>query len=87
MVEYIGYAASALFAFCGLPQAIKAYRTKSAEDVSMLFLLMWGGAEELMPIYVYATHGFDVPLMANYFLNLVFVCVILRYKVKPKTEI
>lgn len=84
MTETIGYIASLLFAFCGLPQAIKCWKEGHARGVSSLMIGMWLGGEVLMTYYVIMKHGMDLPLLLNYVINTVFVLIILRYKIKER---
>lgn len=83
-VEHIGWISGILFAFCGLPQAIQSIRTGNSEGVSLALLLMWGTGEVLAIIYVLGKHGLDKPLIFNYALNLVFISIILKYKVRQR---
>lgn len=79
-VELIGYLAGFLFAFCGLPQAIKSYKEGHSEGISHLMIWMWLVGELLMQYYVILKHGWDMPLLLNYWINTVFVLVIVKYK-------
>ncbi len=80
MIEVIGWIAGLLFAFCGLPQAIQCYKQGHAKGVSSTFILMWLTGEILMQVYVLEKHGFDMPLLVNYWINTIFALVIVRYK-------
>ena len=77
-MDTIGWIGSFLLAFCGLPQAYKCWRTKRADDISWMFLLMWGFGELL--ILVYVIPKLDWPLVFNYAANIIFIGIILRYK-------
>ena len=79
-VEIIGWIGSLLFAFCGLPQAIKSYRDGHSDGISHGLIWMWLIGEILMQVYVFIKHGFDMPLMVNYWVNTLFVVIILKYK-------
>ena len=50
--ETIGWTGNILFAICGIPQVIKTYRSKSAKDLSLLFLWLWFVGELLTFIYI-----------------------------------
>lgn len=39
--EWLGWLGSMLFAFCGLPQAIHAFRHKHADGMTWSFIMMW----------------------------------------------
>jgi len=84
-VEMLGYIGAILFAFCGLPQAIKSYREGHAEGLSHLFIWMWFWGEVLTICYVLLKHGLDIPLIGNYTFNLLLLAIIIRYKYFPKT--
>jgi uncharacterized protein with PQ loop repeat len=80
----IGWIASFLFAFCGVPQAWMSFKNGITEGLAPLFVWMWFIGEALMIIYVYIEHGFDGPLMFNYIMNLTFVAIILKYLYFPR---
>jgi len=49
----VGWIGSVLLTVCGLPQAIKVWRTKKANDLSMTFLTMWWLGEVFTFLYIY----------------------------------
>lgn len=79
-MDIIGWIAGLLFAFCGLPQAILSYKQGHSRGISHLMIWMWLIGEVLMMIYVFNKHGLDMPLLVNYWVNTLFVLVIVRYK-------
>ena len=81
-METIGWIGSILLAFCGLPQAIESYKTKNSDGLTWSFLIMWG-AGELFTI-VYIIPKWHWPLIFNYTANIIFISVIVYYKLKPK---
>lgn len=81
-MEIIGWLSALCFGLCGLPQAYKSYKEQNSDGVSWGLLILWYVGEWLALIYVYLKHGWDLPLISNYLLNLVFISVILRYKLK-----
>lgn len=83
MMETIGWIGAMLFAICGLPQAIQCAKDGHARGLNWFFLLAWLGGEILTIIYVWPKA--DMPLLANYMVNLVFLSVMLRYKIKERT--
>lgn len=83
-VQVIGWTASALFALCGAPQALKSYREGHSRGIAHLLIWMWLSGEVLMQIYVFCRHGWDLPLLVQYWLNTVFVAIIIRYKYWPR---
>jgi uncharacterized protein with PQ loop repeat len=81
-METIGWIGSILLAFCGLPQAIESYRTKNSNGLTWGFLIMWGVGEIFTVIYIIPKWHW--PLIFNYTANLIFISVILYYKIKPR---
>ncbi len=79
MLDVIGWIGAALFAICGLPQAIQCYRAGHARGLDWTFLLMWFFGEVLTIIYVLPK--MDLPLLFNYFMNLGFLLVMLKFKI------
>lgn len=75
----IGWIGAILLSLCGLPQAIHSYKTKSSNGVSLYFLLMWLFGEVFTLVYVFEKTDV-LPLLVNYTLNIVFIMVILYYK-------
>ena len=76
--ESLGWAGSALLAFCGLPQAVQSWRTRSSAGISWCFLGMWAVGEILTLAYVAPMS--EWPLIVNYSANIVFVAVIAFFK-------
>ena len=82
MIDNIGWIGSILLAFCGLPQAIESYKTKSSEGLTWGFISMWFIGEIFTIIYVFPK--MDLPLLFNYSANILFLSVIIYYKIKRK---
>ena len=78
-METLGWIGAILFAICALPQSIECARNGHARGLNWFFLLAWFFGEVFTIIYVWPKA--DYPLLFNYFLNLVFLAVILRYKI------
>ena len=81
-MDNLGWLGSILLAFCGLPQAIESYRTKNSDGLTWGFLIMWGVGEIFTVIYIIPKWHW--PLIFNYTANLIFISVILYYKIKPR---
>jgi len=81
-MEYIGWIGSILLAFCGLPQAIESFKTKNSDGLTWGFLIMWGVGELFTIIYIIPKWHW--PLIFNYTANIIFISIILYYKIKPK---
>jgi uncharacterized protein with PQ loop repeat len=81
-METIGWLGSILLAFCGLPQAIESYKTKSSDGLTWGFIGMWFIGEILTIIYILPQ--MVLPLIFNYTANIIFLAVIIYYKINPK---
>ena len=80
-METIGWLGSILLAFCGLPQAIESYKTKNSDGLTWGFISMWFVGEILTVIYIIPKWHW--PLIFNYTANIIFLSIILYYKIKP----
>lgn len=81
-METIGWLGSILLAFCGLPQAIESYKTKSSEGLTWGFISMWFFGEIFTIIYILPQ--MVLPLLFNYTANVIFLSIIIYYKIFPK---
>ena len=80
----LGWIGAFLFAICAVPQVIKTWKTKKANDLSSLFLLFWLSGELLTFFYIIAddiilkiTH---FPLYVNYTFNIILVLYLVYAK-------
>lgn len=84
MIEILGWLGAALFSRCAVPQCIKTWRTKRADDLSWAFLWMWFWGEVFTFTYVMVTNSrvgeYQLPLIANYVFNFVLVIYLLAAK-------
>ena len=82
--ETIGWIGNILFAICGIPQVIKTYKTKSAKDLSLLFLWLWLAGELLTFVYIVngdmETGSLHIPLYFNYIANIIMACFLIYAK-------
>ena len=81
-MEIIGWLGSILLAFCGLPQAIESYKTKSSEGLTWGFIGMWFIGEIMTIIYILPQ--MVLPLIFNYTANIIFLSIIIYYKINSK---
>jgi uncharacterized protein with PQ loop repeat len=81
-MDIIGYIGSILLAICGLPQAIESFKTKSSEGLTWGFILLWFFGE--LFTFAYIIPKMDLPLLINYSANIIFLIIIIYYKVNPK---
>ena len=82
MLENIGWIGSLLLAFCGLPQALESIKTKSSEGLTWGFIGMWFIGE--ICTFIYILPKLDLPLLFNYTANIIFLSIIIFYKLYPK---
>jgi len=82
--EVIGWIGAILFCLCGVPQALRTYRTKSTTDISWWFLWMWYIGEILTLIYVMYTsisnEYWQASLLTNYIFNICIITYIIAMK-------
>ena len=82
--NFIGWAGAFLFAICAIPQVIKTWKTKKAEDLSWLFLLFWLSGELLTFAYIIVDDALvqitHFPLYINYLFNIIFVFYLIYAK-------
>lgn len=76
------YFGSILLAICAAPLAWRSYKDGHSDGVDFLFLLIWLLGEIFTLSYV--VYKLDIPLILNYGLNLIFIGVVVYYKVKPR---
>ena len=81
-MEQIGWLGSILLAFCGLPQAVESIKTKSSEGLTWGFIGMWFLGEIMT--FIYILPKMDLPLLFNYTANIIFLAIIIYYKLAPK---
>jgi uncharacterized protein with PQ loop repeat len=86
MIELIGWVSSILFAICALPQAWACYKQGHGNGISKLFVWFWLLGELLVQVYVYNTHGLDLPLFLNYWGNSILIVFIMRYIYFPRSD-
>jgi len=65
MIEIIGWVGGVLMPTSALPQVYKTFVTKSAEDLSILFLVWWFVGEALLLVYI-IKRAPSKPLIFNY---------------------
>jgi uncharacterized protein with PQ loop repeat len=86
--EIFGWVGSFLFAVCAVPQAVKTWKTKKADDLSWLFLLLWLGGEWLTVSYLVIDDILlgiaHFPLYLNYIFNIVLVSYLVYAKKRYK---
>ena len=86
MADFIGWIGSITFAICGLPQAWKCFKNKSARGISPAFVALWLTGEVCYVISVLMKFGWVTWMMFNYLANLFAIAVITFYLVKDRRQ-
>jgi uncharacterized protein with PQ loop repeat len=81
-METLGYIGSIMLAICGLPQAIESFKTKSSDGLTWGFIGLWFWGEIFT--FIYILPKMDLPLLINYSANIIFLSVIIYFKLFPK---
>ncbi len=82
--DYFGYVAAILTTFAFVPQLVRIYKTKSAEDISLIMLVTFMIGLIFWIVYAIKSNSLPV-LLANSItlsLNLVILILKLIYKAK-----
>lgn len=79
MISLIGWLGSVLLAYCGAPQALHSIRTKSSRGLTWPFLLTWFFGEIFSLIFILTKEDVG-PLLLNYCANILFLGIIIYYK-------
>lgn len=82
MNDILAWIGGGMLALCALPQAISCIKTGHSRGLDWSFLLLWFFGELLMILYTFERK--DIPLLTNYIVNLVFVIIMLRYKIRER---
>lgn len=80
-MDLIGYVSGIMLALCGLPEAIRSYKNKRC-DIGWGLLIMWMLGE--IGLLIYETKTLAIPRILNYSCNIIFISVMIFYKVKKK---
>jgi uncharacterized membrane protein len=72
---------SILLALCGLPEAIRSFRSKRC-DIGWGMILSWLLGEICLVVFAFQTKQYI--LLINYFANISFISIMLYYKILTK---
>ncbi len=86
--NFLGWIGAILFGICAVPQVIHTWKTKSAKDLSWLFLLFWFFGEIFTLTYIFyddfLNQIYHYPLYFNYIFNIVLLFYLLYAKATYK---
>lgn len=80
----VGWVSAVALGLCGLPQAWQCYVQGHGKGLSLGFLSLWLVGEVTGMIYVWDFGS--APLLANYAINILWICTILRYRFFPRVK-
>ena len=78
----IGWIGAACLALCALPQVVRCVINNGCKDISIIFLGLWFLGELCYCIATISEIGVVWWLLANYISNIVFVSIIIYYRIK-----
>jgi uncharacterized protein with PQ loop repeat len=81
IIEIFGWIGAILLPACAIPQIWKIYKTKSVEDISLLYLWLWFIGE--VSILFYALFSIkNWPLLFNYIISFFIISIlIIQYNI------
>lgn len=86
ILTIIGFLGAICFAFCTLPQVIKAINTKSTNDLSLLYIILSIFGNIFSAIYIFGTNYlsgcWQYPQYFNYGIALILMVILLIIKRK-----
>ena len=77
--DVIGWMSFVCLALCAVPQTVKTVRTRSAMDLSWLFLGLWFAGELLGIMYMWGDTE-RLPVLVNYIANVALISPMLVVK-------
>lgn len=85
MIDFLGWLGSIFLAICGAPEAWISFK-RGRSELSWGFLLLWyfGEIFVLIPVLLEIQAPY---LILNYGLNVLFISIIIYYKLRPRDEI
>lgn len=84
MISLLGYVSGICVALCGFPETVRTYRRKQCH-LGWGMLLLWFFGEIGLTIYELYSIDPSPPLLLNYILNIIFISIMIYYKV-PRGE-
>jgi MtN3 and saliva related transmembrane protein len=80
LTAVLGFAAAILSTFAGVPQMVKAWRTRSTGDLSLIFLLMAFSGCLLWLVYGFLLDS--LPMVSANLVGLAVLGTTIRFKLK-----
>ena len=89
MFDISGWVGAICLACCAVPQAILSVRQGHSDGISKGLLWLWSLGEIFTLIYLLAQpyDNWNWPLVVNYSANIVFIGIVVWYKIFPKNKV
>lgn len=84
VIELCGWIGNILLACCGGPQAYKCWKEGHARGLSWGLVICWLLGELFGIVYVLWLCSW--PIIFNYTVNIMFVCIMFYYKAWPREK-
>ena len=85
--ELFGYAASACFILCGVPQVVLCIKQGHGKGLSHLFMWIWQFGEISLLVYAIFGLNFNIPMFLNSLFCSLICLLILKYLYFPRKHI
>lgn len=80
--EVLAWVGATCFAFSAVPQVVLCYQTKNADGISWGLLSLWMTGEISLFLYILPERKYA--LLVNYVFNIIFLSIIIFYKLFPR---
>ena len=83
-MEYLGWISSILLSICSIPQVVRILKEGNANSLAAGYILMWALGNLLTQIYIVNTVGWQLALLSKYWVNDIFLIIMIKYKFFPR---
>lgn len=86
VIDAVGYFGITMMFLCFVPQLYRTIKSGNADGVTLGYLVM--GAAGMFSLFFYVLLGpsRSTQLMINYAYNCIAFCMVLKYKLWPRTK-
>ena len=84
MLDVCGWIGALCMACCAVPQAIMSVKQGHSEGISKGLLWLWSVGEVFTLIFLVGEESKNWPLLVNYTANILFIGIVIWYKVFPR---
>ena len=86
IIEACGFLMTSIWFLCYLPQIYKTYKTKRAQDVSLIMVYMTLLGYFFGLIYIFGTHTYSLWILINYVSGIINMVIMLYFCYKYKKD-